>query len=280
MATFKTPGQGTGAGRAMVTRRDSDLLAEIERDVLDESKSVAAALRKCLALGGQAKSTELRDWASRELHGYPDDVPLPDYRKIRTPLLMDGFTGSGIFRGRQVSVIDLPQEARDVVGDELPLTFGAGKIGGLIRQAEQRGGSVELGPTAGAELALMMTHEVGRYQVERVYWSAGTGVLCGVVDAIRTTLTELVAEIRAGMTVEDGVPSSELVGQAVQFAVYGKGNRITVATAGPGGTAITAFDSGEPEESKFWTWRRAGPIIVGLATIAGAVAAILALHPF
>ncbi len=264
----------------MATRRDGDLLADIERDVLDESKSVAAALRKCLALGGQAKSAELRDWASRELHGYPDEAPLPDYRKIRTPLLMDGFTGGGIFRGRQVSVIDLPREARDVVGDELPLTFGVGKIEALIRQAEERGGSIELGPAAAAELALMMTHEIGRYQVERVYWSAGTGVLCGVVDAIRTTLTELVAEIRAGTAGEDGVPSPETVGQAVQFAVYGRGNRITVATAGPGGTATATSGGEEREDSRFWTWRRAGAIIVGLATIAGAIAAILALHLF
>lgn len=122
----------------------------------------------------------------------------------------------------------------------------------------------------------MMTHEVGRYQVERVYWSAGTGV----VDAIRTTLTELVAEIRAGTAAEDGTPSPETVGQAVQFAVYGKGNRITVATAGPGGTATATTAGEEPEETRFWTWRRAGAVIVGLATIAGAVAAILALHPF
>jgi AbiTii len=165
-------------------------------------------------------------------------------------------------------------------GDELPLTFGAGKIEALIRQAEERGGSIELGPAAAAELALMMTHEVGRYQVERVYWSAGTGGLCGVIDAIRTTLTELAAEIRAGMTGEDVTPSPEIVGQAVQFAVYGKGNRIMVAAAGPGGTAITASGSGEPEESRFWTWRRAGAIIAGLATIAGAVAAIMALRPF
>lgn len=100
----------------MMARRDSDLLAEIERDVLDESKPVATALRKCLALGGQAKSAELREWASRELHGYPDEAPLPEYRKIRTPLLMDAFAQCGIFRGKQVSVIDLPKEARDVVG--------------------------------------------------------------------------------------------------------------------------------------------------------------------
>ena len=263
-----------------MARRNSDLLAEIERDVLDESKSVAAALRNCLALGGHVRSAELRDWASRELHGYPDEAPLPAYRKIRTPLLMDGFTGGGIFRGKQVSVIDLPEEARGVVGDELPLTFGAGKIEALIRQAEARGGTIDLGPAAAAELALMMTHEVGRYQVERVYWSAGTGVLCGVIDAIRTTLTELVAEIRAGTAGEDAAPSPEVVGQAVQFAVDGKGNRVTFAVAGPGGTAITMPGSEELEESRFWTWPRVGAVIVGLATIAGAVAAILALHPF
>jgi hypothetical protein len=105
-------------------------------------------------------------------------------------------------------------------------------------------------------------------------------VLCGVIDAIRTTLTELVAEIRAGTTGEDGALSPEIVGQAVQFAVYGKGNRVTFAAAGPGGTAITVADSEEPEKSRFWTWPRAGAIIVGLATIAGAVAAILALYPF
>jgi hypothetical protein len=57
------------------------------------------------------------------------------------------------------------------------------------------------------------------------------------------------------------------------------GTGVTFAAAGPGGTAITAPGSEEPEESRFWTWPRAGAIIVGLATIAGAVAAILALHP-
>lgn len=181
-------------------------------------------MRKCLALGGLAKSAELRDWAARELRGYPDEAPLPDYRKIRTPLLMDGFTGSGIFRGRQVSVIDLPEEARGVVGNELSLTFGAGKIEALIRQAEDRGEPVELGPPAAAELALMMSHEVGRYQVECVHWSVGTGAPHGVTDAIRTTLTEPVAEIRAGTGGEDSAPSPEVVGQAVQLAVYGKGN--------------------------------------------------------
>jgi hypothetical protein len=99
-----------------------------------------------------------------------------------------------------------------------------------------------------------------------------------VVDAVRTALVELVAELRAGTAQGDPAPSSEVVEQALQFAVYGKGNRITVATAGEGGTAIATSGSGELEESGFWTWWRIGAVVVGLFTIAGAVAAILALH--
>ena len=41
-------------------------------------------------------------------------------------------------------------------------------------------------------------------------------MLCGVVDAIRTTLTELIAEIRAGMAGGDFTPSPDVVEQAVQ----------------------------------------------------------------
>jgi len=193
---------------------------------------------------------------------------------------MDAFTGGGIFRGKQVSVIDLPQEAREVVGDELPLTAGVGEIEALIQRAEASGEPSKLLPPAAAELALMMTHEVGRYQVEQVYWSVSPAVLRGVVDAIRTALTELVAEMRAGMAGGDAAPSPEVVGQALQFAVYGKGHRITVATAGDGGTAIAAPQSSESEEPGFWTTTRRIWAAVGvLAGIVAAVAAVLALHP-
>ena len=126
----------------------------------------------------------------------------------------------------------------------------------------------------------MMTHEVGRYRVERVYWSVSASVLRGVVDAVRTTLTEMVAEMRAGTSVSQAAPSPEVASLAVQFVVYGKGNRITVATAGEGGTATATSGGAGPEETRFWTWRRIGGVVVGLATIAGAVAAILALQPF
>ena len=66
------------------------LLEQIEDDALDSKKSVADALRKCIALGGRAGNEELREWASRELQGYeqPDDVP--DYRIVAAPIVIDG----------------------------------------------------------------------------------------------------------------------------------------------------------------------------------------------
>jgi hypothetical protein len=58
-------------GREYAMRsRDRNLIDQIERDVSQEDVPVAAALRKVILLGGRVGSTELRDWASRELKGY------------------------------------------------------------------------------------------------------------------------------------------------------------------------------------------------------------------
>ncbi len=126
-----------------------------------------------------------------------------------------------------------------------------------------------------------MSHESGgRHHVERVFWSVSVADLRSVVDEARTALVELVAELRAGTAQGDAAPSPEVVGQALQFVVYGKGHRITVATAGEGGTAIATSENGEPEQPGFWTTsRRIGAAIVGIAAIVTSVAAVLALHP-
>jgi len=42
-----------------MARRAEALLAQIERDVLDESKPLKSALHKCALLGGRAGSVEL-----------------------------------------------------------------------------------------------------------------------------------------------------------------------------------------------------------------------------
>lgn len=81
----------------------------MEDDVLDENRRLAPILRQVIALGGQAHSQPLRTWALRELQGYEGtDVPIPDYRRIPAPLVMDGLTARFKFREQPVSSSTCP----------------------------------------------------------------------------------------------------------------------------------------------------------------------------
>jgi hypothetical protein len=74
-------------------RRSNTLIDEIERGALDPKVPISTPLRKLVALGGQAGSAELREWASLELRGYVEsDTPLPAYRKPGAVLRIDGGT--------------------------------------------------------------------------------------------------------------------------------------------------------------------------------------------
>ena len=53
--------------RRSVSRQDGNLLSEVQRDAFDAKTPLANTLRKLVALGGVAGSTELREWASLEL---------------------------------------------------------------------------------------------------------------------------------------------------------------------------------------------------------------------
>jgi hypothetical protein len=120
--------------------------------------------------------------------------------------------------------------------------------------------------------------------INSIYWEVSPAAVRGVLDQIRTALTQLVAELRANMATPEEIPSAEAANQAMQVIVTGKRSQVRVTTAqtdSPGAVAIA--DASEenvqnPPESGFWTrWRKIGAFIVGLATIAGAAVAIIQL---
>ena len=65
-----------------VQGRCAGLLSQIEQDVLDDGKPIGSALRRCMLLGSRTGSSQLREWATLELKGYPVPVEVPDYRVI------------------------------------------------------------------------------------------------------------------------------------------------------------------------------------------------------
>ena len=74
-------------------------MAEIERDVLDESRSVASARRKCLTLGGRANSADLRAfltgrmprWQVPERWSFISEVPKTSVGKFAKTRIRESY---------------------------------------------------------------------------------------------------------------------------------------------------------------------------------------------
>lgn len=262
-----------------MTSGNQSLLNEIERGALDDDTPIASTLRKCVILGGQAGSTELRDWAIRELRGYEKVEDLPPYRVIGAPIQVNAMVGNGWVKGQRISPSEIPPVLAEHMKEELPLRHGIGEIETMLQRAKSDG-SVHL--SLSADAARIFNQEVQRpfQRVTDIYWAVSVGTLAGVVDQVRTTLAELVAEIRAGLPAGQEVPSAELTRQALNVAVTGFGARVTLnnAQSSSGSQSSISIDESQAgaEDRRFWTRsRRIGGLMVGLATVAATVLAAL-----
>lgn len=108
-----------GSELAGMARHHNSLIAQIESDALDDNVPVASALRKCSVLGGKSGSEKLRDWATRELQGYPGVEDLPSYRAINAPLLVDGIRGNYKVTRQPFPPMSLPDFAREHITEEV-----------------------------------------------------------------------------------------------------------------------------------------------------------------
>jgi hypothetical protein len=255
--------------------RDKSLIAEIEGDVLDPTSALADVLRKCIVLGGEAGSTQLRKWAAGELRGYKNKDELPAYRRLSAVLQVDAISGFYQISGQQISPRALPEGIAEHVAEEVPMSEGIGEIEALAEQAKAKGGFARITLMEAATVARLMDAEVGNphQHITAIYWTISESAIRGLVDQVRTILAELVGEMRAGMPHTETTPSAAVADQAVNVAVYGSRSRVKVTTAqagGPNENGMSAI-AGSGGESR---WRKIGALVVGGATIIGVVIAL------
>jgi hypothetical protein len=263
-----------GCGGAMrdtgrVPKRDAGPLAAIEQDLLDDSKPLAATLRKCLTLGGQLKSVALREWASRELNGYRgDSAELPDYRKIAAPILLDGVAGFNLVKRQRISPNDLPDFVAEKIGEIVDVRDGVGLLEDLVKRSDASGdGAIKISLPMAADIASVMNRrgDDDVYQIMDLYWGVSVSSIQGVLDRVRTAVVELVSELRAGMPDDVDTPSPEMAEQAVNVVLHGgKRNQVTVMTskADNGGSASITPNSDKPDS--WWTKTSAIWTVVGV----------------
>jgi hypothetical protein len=217
----------------------------------------------------------LREWATKELQGYDGADEVPPYRKVGAPIFADAVTGNSIIKGQRISPSALPEFARDAISEQYVFGIGVGEIEALIRQAHADGGSVKLSLPMAAELAQVMDEAVGDpfQKITGLYWRVSTSSLEGVVDQVKNTLAQLIAELRAATPSGEELPAKEAAANAVSIVAHRRA-RVTVTNAQSGAGPATASSNEQPTETGFWTTgRKIGAAIVGLAGIASAVLA-------
>lgn len=254
-----------------MTREPSSLMSEIERDLLD-GRPVEDVLRKLIILGGLARSSALRDWASLELRGY-GEVPvdeLPSYRKVLGLIQLDAIVGRGSVAHQTIGANELPEGIREHITNHVPLWQGIGEVQALIDH-HASGEAVRFGLPDERVIARLMDRasQDAFQRVTAIYWSVSVSSLSGVVDQVRTRLAELLGELRA--STPDGLtPAAADVAAAVNVVVRGKGNRVTVAQAGRAESVLVGAHA--DGETGFWTaGKKVGAFLVGLASITGVV---------
>jgi len=192
-----------------VQGRRAGLLSQIEQDVLDDGKPIGSALRRCMLLGSRTGSSQLREWATLELKGYPVPAEVPDYRVIAAGLHLDAVTGRAIIKGQPISSRSLPDFVAEHVSERLPLTQAVDELEALAARFEDSGEYLKLAPPMAAEIASYMNYQIGDpyQQIQAIYWSVHPSVIRGVLGQVRTVLTEFVAELRAAVGESEELPS-------------------------------------------------------------------------
>ena len=263
-----------------MARSADGLLSQIEDGALDSSTPLADTLRKCVALGGQAGSAELRDWARRELDGYGPQDELPDYRKVGAIIAIDGAKMTAVITGQQIAHSALPEFAQPHIKEEVELRYGVAQLEHMVKS--EKGGNIKLQHPGMPDVARVMNSDAPYgNSISSVYWSVSANSVLGVLDRTRTALVSLVAEMRAaGVHVQD-LPSPQAAAQAVNVVLHNaKRSVINVSSAHATGagsaTAHGAVDqSGATNSSRVPSWVR-GPwgFAVGAATIVAGVAGV------
>jgi hypothetical protein len=248
-----------------VSGGNRSLLTQIERDALDDSTSLAATLRKCIALGAQTRNADLRDWASQELDGYRNAGEVPGYRIIYVPLSTDTATSGYIATGQRIADIS----------EKLELLQGVGTLQALVQNARSSGNSsVKMRPLDESDLLVLLNqiNQSGQNN-NMLYWDVSLAIINGVLDQIRTTLVRLVSEMRASMRDDSSTPSSEQAAQAVNFVLRGgRRNQVTVIAQNADDGATASVTTGSEQKESGWTKMQT------IWTIIGVIVAIIALY--
>ena len=184
-----------------MARRDSvaamnsaELLDRIEEAAINGD--VVEALLLCQKLGGDANSAELREWAERELEGYPQGEPPPEYRRVPGQFLASGAAPMTRLSAVPIPLEALPEPERSVYDKGIPVVNSISEIAERATQSRVvvRPSNVVriLNAVNASNEALTMFDDI---------YIRTTGPAFGtVVTVVRSRIVKLVAQLRVSLS--------------------------------------------------------------------------------
>jgi hypothetical protein len=263
----------------------STLLAEIERDLLD-GKPLGDLLRKCILPGGRSGSQELRAWPAKS---YAATSPTTTYRSTARLTRRSCWTACQVHtssRGQLVPETSLPSFVRESgLGDHIDFRKGVGELEAIVA-GRGHDDPIHIVFPGGDLVGEYFDKSSGNpfQHTHRIYWSVVPAAIHGLLDNVRTTLTELVTELLGSVPRGQEIPTAEQADNAFNVAVHGRRSTVTITTSQASGTSTSSVTQQAPAtdaargEPGWWTFAHsvwAG--VVSLFLVAGAIAAIIVI---
>jgi hypothetical protein len=172
-------------------------------------------------------------------------------------------------------------EGFESLTEEVPVLQGVGQLEAIVAANSTVQISVPMYQVVAAAIDKASGNPF--QHIHKMYWAIPVSAFAGCLDQIRTVLAELIAELRATVPDTEESPTPEQASNAINVAIHGKRSRANVVVnaaqgSGDGDSSVHATPSTDGD-SAWWTLgRRIGAVVVGLATIAGAYWAYIAVR--
>ncbi len=114
------------------------LLIDLQNVAVDASEDLGTLLRKCKVLAARLDNQPLENWLIWESNGYPEDVPVPDYRHwpLEVKGHFSGYAGSGL-RDAPIPSVCLPDHVRDAY-ENYSCRLSISSIEATLRESDGR----------------------------------------------------------------------------------------------------------------------------------------------
>lgn len=197
------------------------LLTEIQNDALSDKTPVTTLLRKVMVLASELDSGLLEDWVRHELHGYPNDVQVPEYRILKLNFKVSGNNPGWRVTGQNVPSVLVCAALEDENFD----LFKCRQAVGTIKEDEIRENGRALSINMDNQALFLHGKIFDRsFSISRFWADVPSSQVLGILDAIRNRTLEFALALKKKYPEADngtGVSTKELsVEKAVSNIYY------------------------------------------------------------